>query len=86
MAQQAETKTRGRCVDAVETSIPRNKFRVNGNKWLVGHLKASLKTDILKLKKAKPKKEMTERQRRKIVRKSICETDKKMKEMGIEIA
>lgn len=73
-------------IDPEKSSIPRNKFRVNGNKWLVGHLKASLKTDILKLKKAKPKKEMTERQRRKIVRQSIRETDKKMKEMDIEIA
>lgn len=64
-------------IDPEKSSIPRNKFSVNGDKWFVRHLKYDT---------PKPRKELTERQRRKMVRKSIRETDKKMKEMGIEVA
>jgi hypothetical protein len=63
-------------VDPEKSAIPRSKRRVNCDKWL----------RYFEYKPPKPQKPITERQRRKMVRQAMRETDKKLKEMGIECA
>lgn len=62
-------------IDPEKSAIVRNKNRVNGTRWLQ-HFKYE----------PPKRKKMSKRQMRKLVRKTIRETDKKLQSMNITIA
>ncbi|KKL12800.1 hypothetical protein LCGC14_2532150 [marine sediment metagenome] len=61
-------------VDPEKSSIVRNKHRVNNSRWL----------QYCKYDPPKPKK-LTKRGERRLIRRVVCESDKKLEAMGIEV-